>query len=84
MLCKVKNVFRLSAFWLQRQAALPATKKVSRLQILELDAVMESGLGLGLFLEELLQDSDDAASFRQVTVLSPSVLQQHIPISAAL
>ncbi len=45
---------------------------------------MGSGLGLGLFLEELLQDSDDAAGFRQVAVLCPGVLQQHIPIPATL
>lgn len=37
-----------------------------------------------MFLEELLQDSDDAAGFRQVAVLSPGILQQHISISTAL
>lgn len=51
---------------------------------LELCVINESGLGLGLFLDELLQNSDDATGLRQVTVLRPSVLQQHIPISAAL
>lgn len=45
---------------------------------------MESGLGLGLIPEELLQDSDDAAGFRQVAMLCPGILQQHIPVSAAL
>lgn len=53
-------------------------------RLLELGVVMESGLGLGLFLEELLQHCDDAAGFRQVAVLRPGILQQHIPISAAL
>lgn len=51
---------------------------------LELGVVMDSGLGLGLFLEELLQDSDDVAGFRQVAVLCPGILQQHIPVSTAL
>lgn len=59
-------------------------QRVSRLHNLDLGATMESSLGLGLFLEELLQDSDDAAGFRQVAVLRPGVLQQHISISAAL
>lgn len=45
---------------------------------------VESRLGLGLLLEELLQDRDDAAGFRQVTVLRTHILQQHIPVSTAL
>lgn len=45
---------------------------------------MESGLGLGLFLEELLKDSDDAAGFRQVAVLRSGILQQHVTISTPL
>lgn len=44
----------------------------------------ESGLGLGLLPEELLQDGDDAAGFRQVAVLRPGVLQQHVSVSTAL
>lgn len=44
----------------------------------------ESGLGLSLFLEELLQDADDAAGLGQVAVLCSGVLQQHVTISAAL
>lgn len=47
-------------------------------------AVMESDLGLSLILEELLQDRDDAAGLRQVAMLGPGVLQQHVPIAAAL
>ncbi len=66
------------------KSTLSATAKVSRPHSLELGVVMESGLGLGLFPEELLQDRDDAAGFRQVAVLRPGILQQHIPISAAL
>lgn len=46
--------------------------------------IMGSGLGLGLFPEELLQDGDDAAGFGQVAVLRPGILQQHIPVPAAL
>lgn len=38
-----------------------------------LGVVIDSGLGL--FPEELLQDSDDAAGFRQVTVLCSGILQ---------
>lgn len=48
----------------------------------------ESGLSrswsLSLFLEELLQDADDAAGLGQVAVLRSGVLQQHVTISAAL
>lgn len=44
----------------------------------------ESGLRLSLFLEELLQDADDAAGLGQVTVLCSGVLQQHVAVSAAL
>lgn len=50
----------------------------------------ESGLSrtrswsLNLFLEELLQDADDAAGLGQVAVLRSCVLQQHVTISAAL
>lgn len=43
-----------------------------------------SRLGLGLFPDELLQDRDDAAGFGQVAVLGPGVLQEHVPVSAAL
>lgn len=73
LLCGCKR--RLS-YWLQR--------KYSGSNNLELGVVMESGMDLRLFLEELLQDSDDAAGFRQVAVLRPGILQQYIPISAAL
>lgn len=45
---------------------------------------VESGPGRGRFPEELLQDADDAAGFGQVAVLCPRILQQHIPVSAAL
>lgn len=37
-----------------------------------------------MFLEELLQDGDDAAGFGQVAVLRSGVLQQHVPVPAAL
>lgn len=51
---------------------------------LDLSVVKESGLSLGLVPEELLQDRDNAAGFRQVAVFRPGILQQHIPVSAAL
>lgn len=39
---------------------------------------------LSLFLEELLQDADDAAGLGQVAVLRAGVLQQHVAVPAAL
>lgn len=41
-------------------------------------------LSLSLFLEELLQDADDAAGLGQVAMLRAGVLQQHVAIPAAL
>lgn len=37
-----------------------------------------------MFLEELLQDADDAAGLGQVAMLRSGVLQQHVTIAAAL
>lgn len=45
---------------------------------------MKRRLGQRLFLEELLQDGDDAAGLGVVAVLRPGVLQQHVPVSAGL
>lgn len=39
---------------------------------------------MGQFAEKLLQDGDDAAGFRQVAVLRPGVLQQHVAVPAGL
>lgn len=44
----------------------------------------ESGLGRSRFLEELLQDADDAAGLGQLAVLRSGVLQQHVAVAAAL
>lgn len=41
-------------------------------------------LGQSLFTKELIQNGDDVAGLRQVAVLRPGVLQQHIPVPAAL
>lgn len=46
--------------------------------------LMEWRLGQRLLLEELLQDGDDAVGLGVVAVLRPGVLQQHVPVSAAL
>lgn len=68
--------------WLVEQTILTAIGKVPRCHNLELGVVVESSLRL--LPEELIQDCYDAAGFRQVAVLRPGVLEQHIPISAAL